>query len=85
MTKAKIERKVAVIFAADVVDYRKHMEADENSTVQRLRECEKILTDLFTQFTVVYSIQVAILFLLSFGAQSPQLNVRWPFNRKSAN
>ena len=50
MTKAKIERKVAVIFAADVVDYSKHMEADENSTVQRLRECEKILTDLFTQF-----------------------------------
>ena len=85
MTKAKIERKVAVIFAADVVDYSKHMEADENGTVQRLRECEKILTDLFTQFNGRLFNTGGDSFLLSFGAQSPQLNVRWPFNRKSAN
>ena len=50
MTEANIERKVAVIFAADVVDYSKHMEANENETVQSLRECGKILTGLFAQF-----------------------------------
>ena len=50
MTETNIKRKVAVIFAADVVDYSKHMEADENKTVQSLRECGKILTSLFAQF-----------------------------------
>ena len=34
MAKEKIERKIAVIFAADVVGYSKHMEADESGTVK---------------------------------------------------
>ena len=47
MANAKIERKIAVIFATDVVGYSKHMEADESETIHNLRECEAILTDLF--------------------------------------
>ena len=47
MAKEKIERKIAVIFATDVVGYSKHMEADESETIHNLRECEAILTGLF--------------------------------------
>ena len=50
MTKEKIERKIAVIFATDVVGYSKHMEADESETVKNLRACEKILTKLFKKY-----------------------------------
>ena len=47
MAKEKIERKIAVIFATDVVGYSKHMEADESETIHNLRECEVILKSLF--------------------------------------
>ena len=47
MYEEEIDRKIAVIFATDVVGYSKHMEADESSTVKNLRACEKILTGLF--------------------------------------
>ena len=47
MAKEKIERKIAVIFATDVVGYSKHMEADETETIHTLRECEAILIGLF--------------------------------------
>ena len=47
MAKEKIERKIAVIFATDVVGYSKHMEADESETIHNLRECEAMLTGLF--------------------------------------
>ena len=47
MTKEKIERKIAVIFATDVVGYSKHMEANESETIHNLRACESILTKLF--------------------------------------
>jgi len=47
MAKEKIERKISVIFATDVVGYSKHMEADESETIHNLRECEVILKSLF--------------------------------------
>ena len=47
MSVEKIERKIAVIFATDVIGYSKHMETDEVETVQNIRVCEKILTALF--------------------------------------
>ena len=50
MSAEKIERKIAVIFATDVVGYSKHMETDESETVQNLRACEKILSKLFDEF-----------------------------------
>ena len=50
MSAEKIERKIAVIFATDIVGYSKHMETDEIETVQNLRACEKILTKLFDEF-----------------------------------
>ena len=40
MAKEKIERKIAVIFATDVVGYSKHMEKDEDSTLRAYSECE---------------------------------------------
>jgi class 3 adenylate cyclase len=47
MSEEEIDRKIAVIFATDVVGYSKHMETDESGTVKNLRACEKILTGLF--------------------------------------
>ena len=47
MSDKKINRKIAVIFATDVVGYSKHMEADESETILNLRECEAMLMGLF--------------------------------------
>jgi class 3 adenylate cyclase len=47
MSKAEIDRKIAVIFATDVVGYSKHMEANESGTVKNLRACERLLRELF--------------------------------------
>ena len=47
MPGKKIDHKIAVIFATDVVGYSKHMEADESETIFNLRECEAILLSLF--------------------------------------
>ena len=49
MAREKIERKISVIFATDVVGYSKHMETDESETIHNLRECEAILLGLFTK------------------------------------
>ena len=49
MPREKIERKIAVILATDVVGYSKHMEANESETIHNLRACEGILTGLFTK------------------------------------
>ena len=43
----KIDRKIAVIFATNVVGYSKHMEANESETILNLRECEAILLGSF--------------------------------------
>ena len=43
----EIDRKIAVIFATDVIGYSKHMEANESETVNNLRECEKLLRAIF--------------------------------------
>ena len=50
MSVEKIERKIAVIFATDVVGCSKHMETDEVETIQNIRACEKILTSLFDNY-----------------------------------
>ena len=50
MPDKKINRKIAVIFATDVVGYSKHMEANESETILNLRECETILTGLFSKY-----------------------------------
>ena len=47
MSEEDIDRKIAVIFATDVVGYSKHMEANESGTVKNLRSCETLLTELF--------------------------------------
>jgi len=46
MSNEEINRKIAVIFATDLVGYSKHMEKDENATLLGLRECNKIIEPL---------------------------------------
>ncbi len=43
MAEKEIDRKVAIILATDVVNYSKHMEANESESVKNLRACELIL------------------------------------------
>ena len=49
MSDEEIERKIAVIFATDVVGYSKHMEANELQTLKNLKACREILEGLFKQ------------------------------------
>ena len=49
MSSDEINRKVAVIFATDVVGYSEAMEQDEIQTLKNLRTCRGILEDLFVQ------------------------------------
>ena len=46
MSDEVIDRKIAVIFVADVVGYSKHMEKDEDATLKAYSECERILNSL---------------------------------------
>ncbi len=46
----EIDRKIAVIFVADVVGYSKHMEKDENATIESYNECEKTLNKLLKKY-----------------------------------
>ena len=47
---AEINRKIAVIFVADVVGYSKHMEVDENGTLKSYNACEIILKKLLKKY-----------------------------------
>jgi len=47
---SEIDRKIAVIFIADVVGYSKHMERDENATIKSYSACEKILNKLLKKY-----------------------------------
>ena len=46
----EIDRKIAVIFVADVVGYSKHMERNENATIRSYNACEKILNKLLKKY-----------------------------------
>ena len=46
MSSSDIDRKIAVIFATDVVGYSKHMEKDEDATLASLNDCNKIIEPL---------------------------------------
>ena len=50
MPTKEIDRKIAVIFATDVVNYSKHIEIDESETVKSLRFYEKILKGFFKKY-----------------------------------
>ena len=49
MSRKDIDRKIAVIFVADVVGYSQHMKKDEDETLQSFRACRKILEKLFDE------------------------------------
>ena len=40
MSNKEIERKIAVIFATDVVDYSKSVEKIEEQTIKNFRSCK---------------------------------------------
>ncbi len=46
MSQSDIDRKIAVIFATDVVGYSKHMEKDEDATLASLNDCNNIIEPL---------------------------------------
>ena len=50
MSGSEKNRKIAVIFVADVVGYSKHMEKDEDATLKAYGECEKILKKLLKKY-----------------------------------
>ena len=47
---AEVDRKIAVILVADVVGYSKHMERDENATLNAYAECEKLLKNCLKKY-----------------------------------
>ena len=49
MADKEIKRKIAVIFATDVVGYSKSVEIDEEKTIKDFRICKQILEDLFKE------------------------------------
>ncbi|MDG2474580.1 MAG: adenylate/guanylate cyclase domain-containing protein [Paracoccaceae bacterium] len=49
MDSQKIDRKIAVIFATDVVGFSTSMEIDEDQTLKNFRACKNILEDLFKE------------------------------------
>ena len=49
MDNQKIDRKIAVIFATDVVGFSTAMETDEDQTLKNFRACKNILEDLFKE------------------------------------
>ena len=52
MATKEIERKIAVIFATDVVGFSKSIESNEEKTIKSLRACKNILEDLFKEHDV---------------------------------
>ena len=50
MPAKEIDRKIAVIFATDVVGYSKSMEADEAQTIKNLRACKTLLSKSLTKY-----------------------------------
>ena len=47
MATKEIERKIAVIFATDVVGYSKSVEKNEDQTIKNFRVCKKIMMGPF--------------------------------------
>ena len=52
MSSNEIDRKIAVIFVADVVGYSKHMEKEEDATLKSYSTCERLLHKLLEIYKV---------------------------------
>ena len=50
MDSKEIDRKIAVIFATDVVGYSKSVEINEEQTIKNFRACKAILENLFREY-----------------------------------
>ena len=82
MSGKMIDRKIAVIFATDVVGYSKHLEADKSYTIINLRECEAILLDLFKKHCGHLLVQAVTLFWPNFSVRFLPLIVLYNFRGK---
>jgi adenylate cyclase len=60
MSSKEIDRKLAVIFATDVVGYSKLMGNDEDHTIKAIRACKEILETLLKCMVAEPSIQKVI-------------------------
>ena len=49
MVEEKVERKIAVILATDVVGYSTKIEANEDQTIQTLKACRAIIEGLIDE------------------------------------
>ena len=92
MANKEIERKIAVIFATDVVGSSKSVEVNEEQTIKNFRACKKILEDLFkehdgrifntagdsvlAEFSSAVS-AVICLFLMVFGFSIRCMRLQW--------
>ena len=79
MSSDTVDRKIAVIFVADVVGYSKHMEKDEDATLKAYGECEKILKKLLKKVCLyLANILLCIFFLINFGSTyTPNIMVQY--------
>ena len=66
MATKEIERKIAVIFATDVVGYSKSIEKNEDQTIKNFRVCKKTLMIFLKNMTAEFLIPLAILYLPNF-------------------
>ena len=69
MSNEEINRKIAVIFATDLVGYSKHMEKMRMLLYSVLENVTRSLNLLLKNKKAVYLIQEGTLYLLSFQAQ----------------
>ena len=79
MSQKEIDRKIAVIFVADVVGYSQHMKKDEDETLKSFRACRKILEKLFDEHDGRVLILRGTLFWQSFQVLCRQLSVLQSF------
>ena len=62
MATKEIERKIAVIFATDVVGYSKSVEKNEDQTIKNFRACKKYLRIFLKNMTGEFLIPQEILY-----------------------
>ena len=82
MSDDQIDRKIAVIFATDVVGYSKSMEADEAQTIKNLRACRKLLDkSLKKSMTGAFSTRPVVPSLPSLPVRLRRWNARPNFRQ----
>ena len=79
MSEENIDRKIAVIFATDVVGYSNIWKPTKAERLKTSELVKDFLGNCLRSMLDACSIQVETLFSQSFQALYPQLNVPWSF------